>query len=62
MKWTKRTRLKMSFGGSFFLAAITIFAIMKGMENLAMTTVGSLSTIIMVYVGSDGYRPSNTTE
>jgi len=60
MKWSKKTRLRMSFGGSLFLSAITIFAITAEMENLAMTAVGSISTIIMVYVGGDSYRRSDS--
>ena len=54
----KKTRLKMAQITDFFLAGVTIYSISEGMENVAMSAIGGIMTITMLYIGGDSYRKS----
>lgn len=59
MKNATRTRLKMAVSVIVFLAVITVWAITKEMEGVASAGIAGILTVATLYIGSEGYRPSN---
>ncbi len=59
MNNARRTRLKLATAVLVFLAAITIFAILKDMEAVASTAIAGILTVATMYIGGNSYRKSS---
>jgi len=55
----KKTRLKVAGIVLFFLMGVTIFAIGHEMESVAMSAIGSVMSVAMIFIGGDSYRKSD---
>ena len=58
MKISKSKRLWMILFWSLYTAFIIIFAVLRGMENLAIAGIGIVSAAITFYLHAETKRPS----
>lgn len=60
MKTSKRYVVTIVAG--IFLAVLSFFSVLKGMEGLASVCVGGILTILTTYIWGETKRPSNTPQ
>ncbi len=53
-----RTRIKITLVAALLIIAFAILAVFKGMENLSITCIGALMTILTAYIWAETKRPS----
>ena len=52
------TRYRTTLFAAFFLAVITLTAVLRGMEMVAATSIAGIMTILSAYIWSQTQRPS----
>ena len=53
------TRYRTTLFAAFFLAVITLTAVLRGMEMVAATSIAGIMTILSAYIWSQTQRPSH---
>ncbi len=55
---TKRTRFKISIIAGLLLYSLAVLAVFKSMENVAITSIAGIMTILSAYIWAETKRPS----
>jgi len=58
MKFTRQTRYKISIGASIFLAVVVVLSIFKTTENIGVSAIAAIMTILTSYIWGETKRPS----
>ena len=56
---TKRTRYKISIGAGLFMAMVVLLSIFKDTQNIGVTAITAIITILSTYIWGETKRPSN---
>jgi hypothetical protein len=56
---TKRTRYKISIGAGLFMAMVVLLSIFKDAQNIGVTAITAIITILSTYIWGETKRPSN---
>lgn len=59
MKLTKRTRYRLTIIAGLLLFSLAFISVFKGIENVAITSIGGVMTILSAYIWGETNRPSN---
>jgi len=57
-----KTRIRLTWYAVVSSTAIAILGVFKGMETLAITALGVISTVSMAYIGSKAYTNAKFME
>ena len=59
MKITNQTRFKFSITTVVFLAIVVILSIVRPTENIGVTAIAGIMTVLSSYIWAETKRPSN---
>jgi len=59
MKITNQTRFKFSIASVVFLAIVVILSIIRLTENIGVTAIAGIMTVLSSYIWAETKRPSN---
>jgi len=59
MKITNQTRFKFSITTVVFLAIVVILSIIRPTENIGVTAIAGIMTVLSSYIWAETKRPSN---
>jgi len=55
---TKRTRFKISIVAGLLLYSLAVLSVFKSMENVAISSIAGIMTILSAYIWAETKRPS----